>query len=96
LGKIILKIEILVENRHLGKKKRDLQILYSDQSTSMLIGGRLEMVRQAVRRFIYAISEGTYIGLVTFNKLSAVRHELKRIDDEDSRNILSSRLTPFL
>ena len=35
---------------------------------------------------------GTYIGLVTFNKLSAVRHELKRVDDDDSRNVLSSRL----
>lgn len=33
-------------------------VLCLDASTSMLIGGRLEMVRQAVRRFIYAVSEG--------------------------------------
>ena len=31
-----------------------------DASTSMLIGGKLEMVRQAAKRFIYAISEGYY------------------------------------
>ena len=33
-------------------------ILALDASTSMLIGGKLEMVRQAAKRFIYAISEG--------------------------------------
>ena len=67
-------------------------VLALDASTSMLVGGRLEMVRQAAKRFIYAVSSGTYIGLVSFNKLSAVRHELKLIHDEDSRNIISSRL----
>jgi hypothetical protein len=50
------------------------------------------MVRQAVRRFLYAVSEGTWIGLVTFNKLSAKRHDLKLIEDEDSRMVLSNRL----
>ena len=39
-------------------------ILALDASTSMLIGGKLEMVRQAAKRFIYAISEGCYFSSI--------------------------------
>ena len=67
-------------------------VLALDASTSMLIGHRLESVREAVKRYIFAVAPNSFIGLVSFNKRSAVRHNLTLIDDADSRIIFSRRL----
>ena len=67
-------------------------VLALDASTSMLIGHRLESVREAVKRFIFAVAPNSFIGLVSFNKRAAIRHNLTLIDDADSRIIFSRRL----
>ena len=46
----------------------------------MLIGGKLEMVRQAAKRFIYAISEGYFNSPL----------DLKLVDRESKKNIILS------
>ena len=67
-------------------------VLCLDASTSMLEGNRLSMVRNAVRQFIYTVSSGTYVGIISFNRMSTRRQDLIEIIDEDERAFLVSRL----
>ncbi|CAG5105169.1 Oidioi.mRNA.OKI2018_I69.chr1.g1896.t1.cds [Oikopleura dioica] len=67
-------------------------VLCLDASTSMLEGNRLSMVRNAVRQFIYTVSSGTYVGIISFNRMSTRRQDLIEIVDEDERAFLVSRL----
>ncbi|XP_071482166.1 calcium-activated chloride channel regulator 1-like [Diadema antillarum] len=67
-------------------------VLVLDKSGSMSMANRLDVMIGAAAGFTHLLPGGTWVGIVTFNRMSAEEHELIQVNSDDDRERLRDSL----